>query len=106
MPSKDIYSDVDYSPKKSKDRSFYTEQIDKSFFINCLIENGFKETISNTFNDGEVLIRILSDSCDIAILDDFEYWEYDKLNNFKIPIPVTEYEFEEFLKTVDILLSN
>lgn len=105
MSKKDIYStDVQPDTKKVKTTIDLVENVDKSFLRQLLVENDFKETLSNIFNNGEIFIRILSDSCDVAYIKNFEYWEYDKLNSFKIPIPTNEEEFEQFTETIDNLL--
>lgn len=108
MPQKDYSSDTEskkYQPVTKKFKSDkQTDIIDKNFLREMLVINDFKESLTNVFNNGEIFIRILSDSCDVAFVEDFEYWESDKLNSFKIPIPLNNNEFEIFSETIDNLL--
>ena len=108
MSKKDIYSSTEVSnpvPKIKKQKSTdLFEDVDKTFLIKSLVENDFRETLTNVFNNSEIIIRILLDSCDVALVENFEYWEYDKLNNFKIYIPTNEDEFEQFVETIDNLV--
>ena len=71
-----------------------------------LIKEGYKETTSNVFNNGDVLIRIIEGKgIDIAEVEDFENWELDKLNESKLYIPQTKQEYEMFMDDVENLLN-
>ena len=72
-----------------------------------LIQDEFKETVSNTFSKDNILIRITEGKgCDVALSKNFVNWAYSKLNNYSIVIPQTESEYEDFLTEIEDLISD